>query len=155
HLSGHPIGGRSSNEGADIGLGTTACPTPVLEAATIAEEAKMRIKAGIIGAALIIAAVSSAQANLKVFACFPEWASLTRTLGGDRVEVFQAAPPDINPDYVQATPALIAAYSNADLAVCTGINFEEDWLPILQQKSGNAKLAPGKPGLFNASDYAK
>jgi zinc/manganese transport system substrate-binding protein len=99
--------------------------------------------------------MSTAQAGLKVFACFPEWASLTRTLGGDRVEVFQAAPPDINPDYVQATPALIAAYSNADLAVCTGINFEEDWLPTLQQKSGNAKLAPGKPGLFLASDYAK
>src|SRR5438445_5626426 len=103
----------------------------------------MRVRAGIVGAALLIVAASNAQAGLKVFACFPEWASLARTLGGDRLDVFQAASPDINPDYVQATPALIAAFQNADLAVCTGINFEEDWLPILQQRSGNPKPAVG------------
>src|SRR5260221_4928444 len=115
----------------------------------------MRFRGGIVGAALFIAAVSNAQAGLKVFACFPEWASLARTLGGDRLDVFQASAADINPDYVQATPGLMAAFHDADLAVCTGINFEEDWLPTLQARSGNPKLANGKPGMFLASDYAQ
>jgi zinc/manganese transport system substrate-binding protein len=115
----------------------------------------MRISAGIVGAALFIAAVSNAQAGLKVFACFPEWASLARTLGGDRLDVFQASAADVNPDYVQATPGLIAAFQEADLAICTGIDFEDEWLPTLQERSGNAKLANGKPGMFLASAYAQ
>jgi zinc/manganese transport system substrate-binding protein len=121
----------------------------------IHEEGKMRIRAGIVGAALFFAAVSSAQANLKVFACFPEWASLARTLGGDRLEVFEASSPTVNPDYVTATPTLMAAFHDADLAICTGIDFEDEWLPTLQERSGNPKLAVGKPGLFLAANYAQ
>lgn len=115
----------------------------------------MRVRAGIVGAALFFAAMSTAQAGLKVFACFPEWASLARSLGGDRLDVFQASSPEINPDYVQATPGLMAAFHDADLAICTGIHFEDDWLPTLQERSGNPKLAVGKPGLFLASDYVQ
>ena len=32
----------------------------------------------------------AAHAKLDVFACEPEWAALTRTLGGDDVSVYQA-----------------------------------------------------------------
>jgi zinc/manganese transport system substrate-binding protein len=36
--------------------------------------------------ALTLVAPNSAQAKMKVFACFPEWEALVKQLGGDKVE---------------------------------------------------------------------
>ncbi len=95
----------------------------------------------------------AAQANLKVFACFPEWEALVKELGGDRVEVFRAVGPLTNPDYVDVTPALIAALRNADLLVCTGNDFEGEWLPGALDRAQNPKLRQGQPGIFFAADF--
>jgi len=90
-------------------------------------------------------------ADLKVFACEPEWAALTRELAGDHADITTATTARQDPHHIQARPSLIAALRRADLAVCTGAGLEIGWLPMLQRQSGNTAVQNGKPGDFEAA----
>src|SRR5690348_654342 len=79
------------------------------------------------------------HAALNVLACEPEWAALAQELGGDKVKASSATTPLQDPHRVEARPSLIARTRNADLLVCTGLELEIGWLPILLQQSGNTK----------------
>lgn len=109
-----------------------------------------------IGAALALAAVVfgsfvvPAHAAVNVLACEPEWAALAQALGGDKVKVTSATTPLQDPHRIEARPSLIARARNADLLVCSGLELEVGWLPILLQQSGNSKIAQGQPGHFEA-----
>jgi zinc/manganese transport system substrate-binding protein len=96
-----------------------------------------------------------AQAALHVFACEPEWAALTKELGGDLVDVTSATTALQDPHQIQAKPSLIARVRNADLVACTGAELEVGWLPPLLQQSGNAKVQAGQPGNFAAADFVR
>jgi zinc/manganese transport system substrate-binding protein len=98
---------------------------------------------------------ASSHAAINVLACEPEWEALTRELGGDKVKVSSATTALQDPHRVEARPSLIARTRNADLLVCTGLELEAGWLPVLVQQSGNAKIAPGQPGNFEAGAYVK
>lgn len=91
--------------------------------------------------------------QLNVFACEPEWAALTRTLGGTAVNVYSATTAAQDPHYIQARPSLIARVRRADLLVCTGAELEIGWLPLLLRKSGNGNILPNRPGHFMAADH--
>jgi len=95
-------------------------------------------------------ATSSAQAAINVMACEPEWEALTNEIGGDKVKVSSATNALQDPHRVEARPSLIARTRNANLLVCTGLELEVGWLPVLIQQSGNSKIAPGQPGNFEA-----
>jgi zinc/manganese transport system substrate-binding protein len=95
----------------------------------------------------------SVLAALSVFACEPEWASLTETLGGDAVSVYQASTAKQDPHRIEARPSLIAKMRSADLVICTGAELETGWLPVLLQTAGNRKVQPGSPGFIAAADY--
>jgi zinc/manganese transport system substrate-binding protein len=109
------------------------------------------LAAAVIGAASLLA--SPAQAAVKVLACEPEWQSLTEELGGDKVQVASATNALQDPHRVEARPGLIARTRNADLLVCTGLELEVGWLPVLIQQSGNAKIGVGQPGHFEAGSF--
>lgn len=94
-----------------------------------------------------------AQAALNVLTCEPEWAALVTELGGDKVKVASATNALQDPHRIEARPSLIAKTRNADLLVCTGLELEVGWLPILLQQSGNAKIAEGQPGHFEAGQF--
>jgi len=94
-----------------------------------------------------------AHAALNIFACEPEWAALSRELGGDKVSVYQATTALQDPHRVEARPSLIAHMRSADLLVCTGADLEVGWLPVLLQTSGNNKVPVGQPGYFMAADF--
>ncbi|MEW8194121.1 MAG: zinc ABC transporter substrate-binding protein, partial [Candidatus Thiodiazotropha sp.] len=94
----------------------------------------------------------SSAAALNVFACEPEWASLTRVLGGDQVEVVSATTAHQDPHRIEARPSLIAKVRRADLLVCSGAELEIGWLPMLQRQAGNRKVMPGQVGYFAAAD---
>lgn len=102
-------------------------------------------------AATLIAPAASATVN--VFACEPEWAALTREIGGDKVSVYEATTAQQDPHHIQARPSLIARTRVADLLVCTGAELEIGWLPLLVRTSGNSKLQAGQPGSFLAADF--
>ena len=98
-------------------------------------------------------ASAAAQAAVNVLACEPEWADLASRLGGDRVRVSSATTGLQDPHHVEARPSLIARTRNADLLVCTGMELEAGWLPALVEQSGNSRVAPGRPGLFEAGRF--
>ncbi len=95
----------------------------------------------------------SAHAALNVLACEPEWEALTKEIGGDKVKVSSATNGLQDPHRIEARPGLIARTRNADLLVCTGLELEVGWLPVLVQQSGNAKIAAGQPGNFAAGSF--
>ena len=108
----------------------------------------------LLGAAALLSASAHAAPNLlNVLACEPEWESLTRELGGDKVKVSSATNGLQDPHRIEARPGLIARTRNADLLVCTGLELEVGWLPVLVQQSGNARIAPGQPGHFEAGAF--
>lgn len=92
-------------------------------------------------------------AALNVFACEPEWAALTREIAGDKVTVYSATTALQDPHHIEARPSLIARARSADLLVCTGSELEIGWVPLLLTQSGNARIQPGNPGYFEASQF--
>lgn len=91
------------------------------------------------------------QANIRVFACEPEWAALAAELGGNKIEVYQATSAFQDPHHIEARPSLIAKMRRADLLVCTGAGLEESWLPLVIRQSANQKVLPGQTGYFEAA----
>jgi len=100
----------------------------------------------------ITAAVNASQAgSLKVFACEPEWASLVKELGGERIDAFSATSAYQDPHHIEARPSLIARLRQANLLLCTGADLEVGWLPMLLRQAGNQKVRVDQPGYFEAA----
>jgi zinc/manganese transport system substrate-binding protein len=126
---------------------------------SVASTGSLRLAAGRVmrRAALVwLAALAApAFAVVNVVACEPEWAALAREIGGDKVNVSSATSAAQDPHHIEARPSLIARVRNADLLVCTGMELEIGWLPVLVQQAGNARLAAGSPGWFEAGRHVK
>ncbi|MBV6323701.1 metal ABC transporter substrate-binding protein [Duganella violaceipulchra] len=112
---------------------------------------KRTLKHLLVAAACV--AATSAHAAINVLACEPEWEALTNELGGDKVKVSSATNALQDPHRIEARPSLIARTRNANLLVCTGLELEVGWLPVLVQQSGNSKIAAGQPGNFEAGAF--
>jgi zinc/manganese transport system substrate-binding protein len=96
---------------------------------------------------------TAAQADLRVFACEPEWGALAQELGGGTVQVFTATTGRQDPHHIEARPSLIAQVRRADLVVCTGAELEMAWLPLLLRQAGNSKVQPGTNGYLETADH--
>lgn len=97
----------------------------------------------------------TAYAELRIFACEPEWSALAEELGGDLVEASSATHALQDPHYVQARPSLISKVRNADLVICSGAQLEIGWLPMLLGKANNSQVLPGKDGFMEASSMVR
>ncbi|MRG35260.1 zinc ABC transporter substrate-binding protein [Shewanella sp. XMDDZSB0408] len=95
---------------------------------------------------------ASANAQLNVFACEPEYAALTKELAPD-AKIYSATTAMQDPHQVQARPSLIAKMRQADLVVCAGADLEIGWLPMLQMKASNANVRSTDKGLFYAAEH--
>jgi zinc/manganese transport system substrate-binding protein len=102
---------------------------------------------------MLLALPSMASAELRIFACEPEWAALAGELGGELVESYSATTALQDPHYIQARPSLIAQVRRADLVICSGAQLEIGWLPALLQKANNRDVMPGSDGYLEASSY--
>lgn len=105
-------------------------------------------------AALLLACLCLPVQALTVFACEPEWAALVRELQ-PAATVHVATHAGQDPHHIEARPALIAQLRSADLALCTGAGLEAGWLPVLQQRAGNARVQDGAPGMLYASEHVR
>ena len=101
---------------------------------------------------LFLVAPLSAESQLNIFACEPEWKALADEIGGDKVKVFSATHAKQDPHHIRARPSLISKIRSADLIFCSGASLEVGWLPILLQKAGK-NVQPGKLGYLMAADY--
>ncbi len=97
----------------------------------------------------------TAYAELRIFACEPEWSALAEELGGDLVEASSATHALQDPHSVQARPSLISKVRNADLVICSGAQLEIGWLPMLLGKANNSQVLPGKDGFMEASSMVR
>ena len=97
----------------------------------------------------------TANAELRVLACEPEWSALAEEIGGDLVKASSATNALQDPHYIQARPSLISKVRRADLVVCSGAQLEIGWLPMLLSKANNPAVLPGKPGFLEASSVVR
>jgi zinc/manganese transport system substrate-binding protein len=93
----------------------------------------------------------SASAKLKVVATLPDFGSLAREIGGDKVEVVTLAKATEDPHFVDARPSFVVSMRNADVLIDGGAELEIGWLPPLLQNTRNPKIEIGKPGRVEAS----
>jgi len=101
-----------------------------------------------IGLIILLLISQASIAKFNIFTCEPEWASLAKEIGGDKIKAFSATHGKQDPHFIQARPSLIAKIRKADMLVCTGAELEIGWLPLLMRKSSNKKISVGSPGNF-------
>src|SRR5947208_9337248 len=101
--------------------------------------------------AAILTCSFSAHANLKVVATLPDFGSLAREIGGDKVDVTVLAKATEDPHFVDARPSFVVSLRSADVLIDGGAELEIGWLPPLLQNARNPKIEIGKPGRVQAS----
>src|SRR5437868_5711997 len=104
---------------------------------------------------LFAALITSAQAKLNVVATLPDFASLAREVGGDKVAVTVMAKPTEDSHFVDARPSFVVQLRTADVLIEGGAELELGWLPPLLQNARNPKIEVGKPGRVQASQGVK
>ncbi|MEJ2153685.1 MAG: metal ABC transporter substrate-binding protein, partial [Gemmatimonadota bacterium] len=85
------------------------------------------------------------RAPLRVVTTLPIYATLTRAIGGDEVEVTSIANPNEDAHFVRPKPSFALDLRRADMFVTTGLDLEL-WVPTLLDKAGNAKVSEGGQG---------
>src|SRR5262249_20389968 len=99
----------------------------------------------------LMSAAPDARAALKVVATTQDLESLTKEIGGGKVEVTGLAKGYQDPHNVDPKPSFIVAVSRADLLIAVGRELEIGWLPPLITNSRNSKIQPGAAGFLDAS----
>src|SRR5437588_2672584 len=92
-----------------------------------------------------------AQAKLNVVATLPDFGSIAREIGGDKVDVTVMAKPTEDPHFVDARPSFVVQLRTADVLIDGGAELELGWLPPLLQNARNPKIEVGKPGRVQAA----
>ena len=99
----------------------------------------------------ILGSISAANAKLNVVATLPDFGSLAREIGGDKIDTVVLAKATEDPHFVDARPSFVVSLRNADVLIDGGAELELGWLPPLLQNARNPKIEVGKPGRVQAS----
>ena len=100
---------------------------------------------------ITVACALTAHAKLNVVATLPDFGSLAREIGGDKIEIVVLAKATEDPHFVDARPSFVVSLRNADVLIDGGAELEIGWLPPLLQNARNPKIEIGKPGRVQAS----
>jgi zinc/manganese transport system substrate-binding protein len=101
---------------------------------------------------LTLAAAGSAFAQkLNIVTTTSDLASITREVGGDRVEVTSIARGYQDPHFVEPKPSFLLLLRKADLIEVVGLDLEIGWLPALIDQSRNNRIRPGSAGYLDLS----
>lgn len=109
---------------------------------------KKVLMAGILLSLFLSTAV---EAKLKIVTTTPDFASIAREIGGDRVEVASLAKGVQDPHFVDAKPSFIRLLNQADVLIEGGADLEVGWLPPVLESARNGKILTGNPGRVVAS----
>jgi zinc/manganese transport system substrate-binding protein len=88
-------------------------------------------------------------AELTVAVTYPYIGALTKTIGGDFVEIETLAKGNWDPHFVVPRPSLITKTRNSDALIINGGQLEIGWLPPLINRAGNSKVMPGTKTFLN------
>src|SRR6266567_7160944 len=100
----------------------------------------------------IFVSAFAAEAKLNVVATLPDFGSLAREIGGDKIDIVVLAKATEDPHFVDARPSFVVSLRNADALIDGGAELEIGWLPPLLQNARNPKIEVGKPGHIQASE---
>src|SRR5438046_3697653 len=89
--------------------------------------------------------------KLKVVTTTQDLASITREVGGDRVDVTSIARGYQDPHFVEPKPSFLLLLKNADLLEVVGLELEIGWLPPLLDQCRNNNIRPGATGYLDVS----
>lgn len=89
--------------------------------------------------------------KLKVVTSTEDLASLTREVGGDRVDVKSIGRGYQDPHFIEPKPSFLLLLKNADLLEVVGLELEIGWLPPLLDQSRNNSIRPGATGYLDVS----
>ena len=92
-----------------------------------------------------------AQERLTVVTSLPDLADITRSIGGDAVDVSSIATGYQNPHFVDPKPSHILKLTRADMFVTVGLDLETGWVPLLLSSARNPRIMPGGEGYVDAS----
>ncbi|MGZ4808642.1 MAG: metal ABC transporter substrate-binding protein [Thermoanaerobaculia bacterium] len=102
-------------------------------------------------AVMAMAAHAFAADKLKVVTATEDLASITREVGGDRIEVTSIGRGYQDPHFIEPKPSFLLLLRNADLLEVVGLELEIGWLPPLLDQSRNNNIRPGQPGYLDLS----
>jgi ABC-type Zn uptake system ZnuABC Zn-binding protein ZnuA len=91
---------------------------------------------------------------LQIVTTLPDYAVITKIIGGDRVNVKAIVKGEQDAHYIRPKPSFIAMVQRADLLIDTGLDLEM-WLPTVIDKSGNSKIRSGQVGYVAVSKGLK
>src|SRR6267378_2594230 len=89
--------------------------------------------------------------KLKVVTTTQDLASITREVGGDRVDVTSIARGYQDPHFVEPKPSFLMLLRNSDRLEVVGLELEIGWLPPLLDQSRNNNIRPGATGYLDVS----
>ena len=98
-----------------------------------------------------VALAVSAHGKLNVVATLPDFGSLAREIGGEKIDIIVLAKATEDPHFVDARPSFVVSLRNADVLINGGAELEIGWLSPLLQNARNPKIEVGKPGRVQAS----
>lgn len=105
-----------------------------------------------IAASIILGSNAFAAARpLKIVTTLSDLASLTKEVGGDRVEVTSIARGYQDPHFVEPKPSFLMLLRDADLLEVVGLELEIGYMPPLIDQSRNARILPGANGYLDLS----
>jgi len=107
-----------------------------------------KILAGLVLLGMICAEAGADK--LKVVTTLPDYASLAKAIGGDRVSVSYIVRGDQDAHFIRPKPSFAQMVRQADVLIDTGLDLET-WLPTVVDTSGNRKVRSGQPGYVSAS----
>ena len=105
----------------------------------------------VLAMALAFTANVFAAPKLNVVTATEDLASLTREVGGDRVDVTSIGRGYQDPHFIEPKPSFLLLLKKADLLEVVGLELEIGWLPPLLDQSRNANIRPGTPGYLDLS----
>jgi ABC-type Zn uptake system ZnuABC Zn-binding protein ZnuA len=94
--------------------------------------------------------VPSSGSALSVVATLPDYAVVTRAIGGNRVSVQAIVQGDQDAHFIRPKPSFVDMVKRADMLVATGLDLEL-WLPTVVDRSGNTRVRSGRPGYVATS----
>ncbi len=89
--------------------------------------------------------------DLNIVTTLPSLASITKSIGGEHVEVYSITRGVQDAHYIEAKPSYMVKLNRADLLIYSGLELEIGWLPLLIQGARNHEVTPGAAGNLNAS----
>ena len=93
-----------------------------------------------------------AQAKLNVVATTGDLGSITKVIGGDRIDLSVLGKPTEDPHFVDAKPSFIVKLNRADVLIEGGAELEIGWVPALLDQARNTKIVNGAPGHISCAN---